>query len=111
MNIAVFSRATSERIRRSKVNIVRDLECASDQIDPRCGLHENLHDIESIRDSRVVQHSEPGLCTAHNSLLLQSGDTEMWGTEGVGRASFDFDKDERCFAAIPADQIDFASAS
>jgi hypothetical protein len=111
MNIAGFSGAIPERIRRSKVNIVRDLERAPDQIDLRRGLHENLHDIEPIRNSRVVQHSEPCLCTADDSLLLRSGDTEMRGTEGVGRASLDFDKDERCFAAIPADKIDFASAS
>jgi hypothetical protein len=111
MNIAGFFRATSETILRSKVNIVRDLECASNQIDLRRGLHENLHDIEPIRDSRVVQHSEPFFCTSDDSFLLQSRNTKMRGTEGVGGASFDFDKDERCFATIPADQIDFASAS
>jgi hypothetical protein len=87
------------------------LERTSDQVDLGHGFHEHLHHIESIRDPRIVEESEPFFCASDDPLPLRLSHSEMRGAERVSGTRFDFNEHQGCFPAITANQIDFAPAS
>jgi len=93
----------------SEVDVVRHLVCSAYQVNLRRGLHQYFYHVKTIRYPRVVQQSEPFLCSANNPLLLSSCEPKVRITECVCAARFYFDEHERFFATVAADQVDFTA--
>jgi len=85
-------------------------EGISQQLHPRfCAFcDDNLDDVESKKNVRIIQEPEPGQTAAGDSFLLVAVDGVERTSEILARARFHLDKDERVFVA--ADNVDLAAA-
>ena len=68
-----------------------------------------LDDVETKKNIRIVEQSQPGQAAARNSSLLFSVDRFKRPAEIFARPRFHFDEDER--VAIAADDVDFAAVA
>jgi hypothetical protein len=82
-----------------------------DDLDPwlRVFEQEHFHDVESEKDIRIIEHSQPGETAARDSLLFPAVNRRDWPAKIFARPRFHLDKDER--VVIATDDVDLAAGA